>query len=238
MTLKFTHHAVERYIQFHMLDSVNPDPRDVRALLESHADQAIKSPVKTHRGDTQWRIEALGCELVSRHDEGVDVVVTILPPLRFRGLTPEQAQILEARVAQAHHEVEGLAADEAHLQESLAHRLIEDLSREWMVAARARREAMRQPLAEARAMRIDAQREHAMIAGVLRTARHQIHTDKDNANIRRALRVALKALRAGAQDPGVSVYEEEWYATVRSALEEIERIDSQLVTNAFIDGTR
>src|SRR6185295_16664202 len=96
MTLQFTQNAVNRYIQFHMLDVVNPDPRDVRQLLESHAPDAIKIPEKQGGGQTLWRIEALGCVLISKHDEGLDVVVTILPPPRFRGLTPLQAEQFEA----------------------------------------------------------------------------------------------------------------------------------------------
>lgn len=94
MPFQFTRHAVERYIQFYLMDD-QADERDVKAMLEIESAAAYRLPDKTVRGDIQWRIDSLGCDMVTRLEEGgvgVDVVVTILPPPELRGYTPQQAE--------------------------------------------------------------------------------------------------------------------------------------------------
>lgn len=109
----FTRHAIERYRQFHMLDRPAATDEDARIALEAHAAESVKLPARTYRGDEVWTIHALGVELVVKRDTPDPTCVTVLPPARFRGLTPllaEQAEELARkaaeRVAEAERKIE------------------------------------------------------------------------------------------------------------------------------------
>lgn len=243
MTLQFTQNAVNRYIQFHMLDVVDPDPRDVRELLERHAPEAIKIPEKTQGGQTLWRIEALGCQLVSKHDGGFDVVVTILPPYRFRGLTPLQVEKLATDHAQQ------IAADERLKQEYARSRqedraaavqeqeerdrvktLPAEMSKLAKQIARQNLAARLDRQAELKLQMATAQFEREILTTFLRSARHQLNRDGEIATLTRALRAVLRQLRDRAQrSDGLSLDE------VRYAFSQVEAVEARLVTNAFID---
>jgi hypothetical protein len=43
----FTHHAYERYRQFHMLDQPTVTNEDARVILEAHGSGAIRRPART-----------------------------------------------------------------------------------------------------------------------------------------------------------------------------------------------
>lgn len=236
MTLQFTQNAVNRYIQFHMLDVVNPDPRDVRALLESHAHDAIKIP-ENRGGQTRWRIEALGCELISKHDEGLDVVVTILPPPRFRGLTPLQAEQFEAERLRTLAETVRLNAEhqrilEEERQAEASHATAnQEAGTQAKEVARQERKARLDRLAELKVMTATAMCEREIFGAVLRTARHQLNRGEEIATLTRALRTSLRHLREGAQRRDGLTLDE-----VRHAFSQVEAVDPRLVTNAFIDG--
>lgn len=93
----FTHHAHERYRQFHMLDQPTATDEDARVILEAHGSLAVRLPARTFRDDEVWAIHALGIELVVKRDGDFEepVCVTVLPPVRFRGLTPLLAEQAE-----------------------------------------------------------------------------------------------------------------------------------------------
>jgi hypothetical protein len=245
MTLQFTNHAIERYIQFHMLDVARPDLRDVRELLEKHADQAIKLKERTHSGQTQWRIEALGCELVSKHDEGIDVVVTILPPLRFRGLTPAEAERLETEEARWLAEKARLEAEQQRILEEDRVAVAQEaatpvppgstkamlkLARE---AGRQEREARLDRLAELKVLKATALHEREILSEVLRTMRHQMDRDENTSRLKRALRAALRALRDASE--GVTSHADvaDFGAAV---LGRVKEVAPDLATDALIDG--
>lgn len=99
----FTRHAYERYRQFHMLDQPTATDEDARVILDAHSSHAIRLPARTHRGDEVWAIQGLGVELVVKRDGDFEepVCVTILPPARFRGLTPLLAEQVEESVRRA-----------------------------------------------------------------------------------------------------------------------------------------
>ena len=103
MRVIFTRHAYERYRQFHMLDQPTATDEDARVILDAHSSHAIRSPARTHRGDEVWAIQGLGVELVVKRDGDFEepVCVTILPPARFRGLTPLLAEQVEESVRRA-----------------------------------------------------------------------------------------------------------------------------------------
>lgn len=114
--MKFTKHAVDRYMQFHLLDDQTPDWRDVLALLEENAASALKLKEKTKGGQTQWLIESLGAQLITKHDDGEDVVVTILPPVKFRGLTPLQAEAMANKTEELKFQEEMLRSEQAEIR--------------------------------------------------------------------------------------------------------------------------
>lgn len=95
--MRLTRHALERYRDFWMADRPGATLRDAYEVLSAAIPSAIRQDYRTHTGDEVWRIEALGIELVIKRDRpddpsDVPVCVTILPPARLRGLTPEQAE--------------------------------------------------------------------------------------------------------------------------------------------------
>ncbi len=98
-----------------MLDQPTATDEDARVILESHGSIAIKLPSRTYRGDEVWAIHALGIELVVKRDGDFEepVCVTVLPPARFRGLTPLLAEQAEESARRA---VERAAEAEQRLE--------------------------------------------------------------------------------------------------------------------------
>ncbi len=123
MRIGFTDHAVDRYIQFYT-DLEEPGipltaeerraaRSTVRALLDAESPNAVKLREKTVRGDTQWRIEALGCLLVTKPDNGEHVCVTILPNHTREFFTQHELEIIEERIAAFHVQEEALRKEVA-----------------------------------------------------------------------------------------------------------------------------
>jgi hypothetical protein len=195
--LTFTHHAVDRYVQFYMLDSTTPpDERDVLALLQSHAPDAYKLTHRTKHGQTQWRIDALGCDLVSKHEHGTNVVVTILPPQPLRGLTPDQAERVAESARAAAERAAALQAEQAQLVE---------LQREASKPAAPKEErqqtgARDQRIKELKQERLIAEAERDIMLSLLRTARQQLAISGNAAKLKAALRIALQHLRKREAD--------------------------------------
>ena len=214
--LVFTKHAVERYIQFHMIGAITPpDPRDVRALLESHAPQAYKILGKTHCGHPQWRIDALGCDLVAKHDDGENIVVTILPPERMRGLTPAEAERLAEHANMAKARAATLAAEQAALTETAR-----ALKTKPAKADKPAIDARNNRLAELKHERIVAEVERDVILHVLKKARQQLADEDGAAKLKMGLRIALRHLRSLGD---------------AAALAEVATVDARFVTDKFID---
>lgn len=189
----FTRHAVERYMQFHMLDRPTATDLEARAILEQHAGSATKVPHRTHRGDPIWNIEALGIEVIAKRDGDDDVVVTVLPPPQFRGLSPLQAEAVAARAAVVEAEI----------------RSIEHEQRSPEAAPPPKSAGKKTPVDEKRMAHIRSLKErnvaaayeHALLMSTLKTIRTQLSADRNLANTKQALRIALRHLRAaGATD--------------------------------------
>lgn len=110
MSLRITRHAAERYLQFHAIgSSLTVD--EAQALLTERAVAAVRSGARTHQGDPVWRIESLGVEVVTRHADGCDIAVTVLPPPEYRGLTLLQVEDVHAKLVAKRAEVELLRAE-------------------------------------------------------------------------------------------------------------------------------
>lgn len=249
--IAFTHHAVERYLQFHRLDD-RTDPRDatqVRAMLEEAATRAVKLPEKTRRGHTMWQLQELGIEIVTKHDNGVDVCVTILPPPRLRGLDPRTAELVEAKIRdletrksaleEERHSlsqgapmplptVEQLASEIDPAQEPTAFRYTADISR---VAALVSTKAAKKAAHDARCRRIEElklelsiiSQELALLPAILKTMRHAITSDRTMANLKRAMKIAVKRLRMLPPEQTKDTFHRIWM------------VDPGLVSDKFVD---
>ncbi len=202
----FTRHAYERYRQFHMLDQPTATDEDAREILQRFGPTAISTGAKTHLGDPIWRIEALGVELIAKNENGVVTCVTVLPPPRFRGLTPLQAEAVDASARAA--EQRFTAAD----RERKAIRVLAT------PADRGRK------LPDLNAMAKIRQAEQLTLAAVLKTMRTQLCADACLGDHKAALRLAVLYLRA-ARDPAA-----------HDVLEAITAIDPGLASQAFADG--
>lgn len=230
--LVFTRHAVERYIQFHLLDrdEQTTDWRDVLQDLDAHAGEARRLEHLTRHGHAQWRIDALGCDIVTKHDEGIDVVVTILPPQPFRGLTPEQAERVAASAEAARVREAQLATEQGTLKNKQAKATAKSAPPELRAQANKHNDR----LAELKHERAVAALERDLLLTLLRTTpqpkprppgppkavRHIAHMDAEIAKIKAALRIALRYLR-----------------TQRAAevLAAIAEVDPGLASDRFID---
>lgn len=213
----FTRHAIERYRQFHMLDRPTATDEDARNLLERFGPVAVHTGAKTHLGDPVWLIEGLGIEVVCKKENGIVTCVTVLPPPRFRGLTPLQAEIVEASLHSVKERSQALELRRTELRAQAPKPGIvpADLAAEQR---RTRTLEDLNPLARI------AQAEQLTLAAVLKTMRVQL-TAEDNASRRKAaLKLAVQYLRA-ARDPGA-----------HEVLAAIAEIDPGLVSAAFIDG--
>lgn len=189
-----THHAVERYRQFHMFGRPSASLADARAELEAAVSTAIRSG-QTRTGDRTWMVQSLGIEFVSKHDDGVDYVVTVLPPARFRaqggqaGLTPLQVEAVSDSLARAETSAEETKAALAALPGPPA---------KPSATAEGRREDQRLAIVRGEVKRRHqiAIIERDIMCDVLRTVRHQMTLEQQG--ISKALAIALKYLRARA----------------------------------------
>ena len=218
----FTRHAYERYRQFHMLDQPTATDEDARSILEAHGGHAIRLPARTHRGDEVWAIHALGIELVVKRDGDFEepVCVTVLPPARFRGLTPLLAEQVEestrraaARLVEAEQRLEAAKTATAE-RNKLAAQAARDkkekdkpgTSAALQAAAHAAAGARRQALAQAQRdyqERIQqaknevsfARNERDIALEALRTMRVQLTQELRIRKYKKALRIAVHHLR-------------------------------------------
>jgi len=228
----FTRHAFQRYRQFHMLDQPAATDEDARDILERFGPTAKRVGVKTYRGDPVWCIEALGVELVAKHEDGIVTCVTVLPPVQFRGLTPLQAEAVaasaqeaKARADEAQRKVDEAKA--ALVRHKAAERAIGTAG--WnarMAAARnaamvKAKTALQQRVAEARRAAGPALAERDILVSVLKTMRQQMAAERSATALKTALRIAVRALlTAGATE----------------ALAAIASIEPGMASEAFANG--
>lgn len=207
----FTRHAAERYLQFHMLDVAGATIDDAYARLMSHASDARKVGARTVRGDPVWLIESLGVELVAKHEDGRDICVTVLPPVRFRGLSPLQAEAIASRAEELKSEMVTIAAEQS---------AIEIRSREVKSAAG---QVFRSEQGQLKARYLNANVERDILCALFKTMRQQMATDEDKVNLKRALKVALRFISGLHSSEAVEV------------IAEISEIDPGLVSLAFLE---
>jgi hypothetical protein len=185
-----------------MLDRPGVSDTDARAELETAALTAVKGGT-THRGDPMWMLPSLGIEVVAKHEDGEDVVVTVLPPARFRytpggqlGLTPLQVEAMEASVARAKGDVKAARADLA--------------KHEAIPSMKAGDKELRREVERLAALKGDSKRrlqiailESETLNEVLRTMRHQLTIDQPR--LHRALAIAKRYLNSKAvEDPAAA----------------------------------
>lgn len=216
----FTHHAAERYRQFWMLDQPTATDAEAMAILEAHGEQAVKLPSRTVRGDEVWTIHALGVELVVKRDLPQPCCVTVLPPARFRGLTPLQAERIEADVRAA----EAKSAELAHEAEELAAVVVAHGAKATKPTSEERREKERllARLAESKRQVQLAEAERHVLGSILKTMRTQLVEQITTQKVKQALRIAIRELQTTR-----STYA--W-----AALDAIAAIDPGLVSDGFI----
>lgn len=236
----FTRHACERYRQFHMLDRPTATDADAASILVAYQADAAKLPTRTLRGDEVWTIHALGVELVVKRDADFTepVCVTVLPPARFRGLTPLQAERVEvaAQEARARAEEARQREEEARVELAAAAARLKEVNRQAasarQVAVRAEAAARKADVAQAhreqverlaaeKAKATEALIERDIICGVLKTMRMQMHNELDETRLKAALRAALRCAR---KDGAAGV------------LEAVRGVDKGLASDKFIDG--
>jgi hypothetical protein len=217
--LKFTRHAVDRYIEFHMRNDQMVDPRDVRADLEAAAERAVKLKEKTRTGQTKWALESMGCEAVTRHDDGVDVVVTILPPPGLRGLTPDQAERVVTKIEVEADIVARLTEEVAVTEMAIVELQAVPCSKGSEPKAELHREKSR--LQELKYEHGIATMEHQVLCSELKAMRQKLGRESNESKLKKALRAALRCVRDG---------EAKW------ARDEVARIDPGLASDKFIDG--
>ncbi len=211
----FTRHAVERYREFHMLGRPTATDEDARVALEYAADSAIKSG-RTHRGDPIWQIQALGIEVVAKHEGGVDICVTVLPPPRFRGLTPLQAEAVADSLARAEIAVAQVKAEVAATPPAKA-----KPKATTMVARREQQEALAKA-ADLKKRYQGVLAERDVLCATLKTMRHQLDREMNDSELRAALRIALRYIRA-SNDAGAC-----------QVIDRISAIDPGLVSDEFV----
>lgn len=217
----FTRHAHERYRQFHMLDQPTATDEDARAILEAHSSSAIRLPARTHRGDEVWAIHDLGLELVVKRDADFEepVCVTVLPPARFRGLTPLLAELAEESARKA---AERLAEAEQRLEEAKRataerNKLVKQAAKDKRAhdkpgtspalqmtahaAAAARKQAATQAqldyqarIQQAKSEASVARNERDIIVETLRMMRSQLARELSTRKYKAALRIAVRHL--------------------------------------------
>lgn len=213
-----------------MLDQPAATDEDARRVLESFGPTATRVNARTYRGDPVWCIESLGVELVAKHEDGTVVCVTILPPVRFRGLTSLQAEAVEVSAREAKERAteaqRQLAEAKAALAEhKAAARAVEAVSRKVkaapireVVQARA---ALEGYVAKAKHAAHITFNDHAVLLSTLKTMRQQLANDCDVLKYKAALRIAVRALLASG---------------ATEALAAIAAIEPGLASEAFANG--
>lgn len=224
----FTRHAYERYRQFHMLDLPTATDEDARVILEAHGSIATRLQARTHRGDEVWTIHALGVELVVKRDGDFEepVCVTVLPPTRFRGLTPLLAEQAEESAKRAAARVAGAEQQLVEAEEVRAERIaraeqatkgkkekdkpgtlvVDQVVAHAAAAARKQVAAQAQRDYEAHLRHVKnevraAHKEREIVLEALRVMRVQLQRECSLRKYRGALRIAMRHLRAlGAMD--------------------------------------
>lgn len=212
--MRFTAHAVERFRQFHMLDRPGATNDGARELLEGAVGSAVNLRRRTHRGDPVWALEALGIELVVKHEDGEDIAITVLPPPRFRGLTPLQAEAV----------ADSLAMSAAKITEVEAELAIVAASPPAAVAARREAGDRAQRLSDLKKLHHSAIVEREILSSVLRTMRTQLSADRNLEKTKAALKIAVRCLLS-IRDPRSA-----------GALSEIAEIDAGLASHRFAHG--
>lgn len=221
----FTRHAVERYRQFWMLDDPLATDAGALAVLEAHGGEAVKLPVKTARGDEVWTIHALGLELVVKRDMPQPVCVTVLPPARFRGLTPLQAERIEMEQRAALAVATQLEHEAAEVAEALAAMVAPPpvAAKTAKMTPEQRWEAHRltEQLASAKIAAKIARADCDTLSSVLKTMRTQLVEDSNQVAYKSAIRIAVIALARMQSTEAVE------------ALEAIAEISPGLVSEEF-----
>jgi hypothetical protein len=237
MRIGFTDHAVDRYIQFYT-DLEEPGAplsaeerkearAKVRELLDVESSNAVKLKEKSVRGDTMWRIEGLGCVLVTKPDrnangQGEHVCVTILPKLNPHGMTDREMEIVQAKV------------EEIHLREEALRRELADAKTDAHRIATAPKNTLPSPerkeqILKGRREEIDVltkqvqllEWEKKILTDLLKTVRTKITQDRNLFDTKEALRLAIRCLQ------------EQSTPEAKAALERIERIQPGFVTPQF-----
>lgn len=222
--MKFTYHAIERYRQFHMLDRPTATDEDSRRILEAHADAAVRVG-RSFRGDPVWSIDALGIEVVAKHEDGEDICVTVLPPPQFRGLTPLQCEAVHASAERAKS-----AAAQARTALDAARELAQaPVPKPSEHAGPTPRELSFQ-VAQANKRYQEALLERDITCAALKTMRHQLNNDRNLNNAKAALRVAMQCLRALEDYPDDASVR----AIAGAAIGGIEDVDPALASADFV----
>ena len=218
----FTLHAYERYRQFHMLGRPQVTDAEARVILEEHAHSAVRIPSRTYRGDEVWTIHTLGVELVVKRDGAFEepVCVTVLPPPRFRGLTPLQAEAVEAEAQAAKVRLAKIEAERAAAATATAKRSVASVRQQP-----AERQERQEPVVKDNTLKKryqSAVHERDVLCGVLKTMRQQLACERDADKYKVALRIAVRHLyNLGATE----------------ALAAIAEVEPGLASEAFANGS-
>ena len=211
MRIGFTDHAVDRYIQFHTDPEVDPKPTrdEIRAILDGAAPNAVRLKEKTCRGDTQWRIEALGIVCVTKPDRnaagmGEHVCVTILPPHRdLNGMTVYEMEIVEAKLEEIRIREEELRKQQPKVIEraSKIEKMPKEMFEKLPLDKGETLELLRARLAELKKKLELVLHEKAILNDYFKTIRTAVSNDQTVVKQREALKIAMRFLQArGAED--------------------------------------
>lgn len=211
MRIGFTDHAVDRYIQFHTDPDADPKPTraEIRAILDVEANNAVRLKEKSVRGDTQWRIEALGIICVTKPDRnaagmGEHVCVTILPPHRdLNGMTAYEMEIVQDRLEEIRVREEAAKKQKAAIVQEAAR--IEKMPKEMFEHTPMDKgdtlQLVRSRQAELTKLVEVLTYERAIFGDYFKTIRHAVTHDIERVRAKDALRVAMRFLNArGAED--------------------------------------
>ncbi len=207
-----------------MLDNPSATEEQARAILETHADQGIKTG-KAWQGDPLWKIEALGIELVAKREGDVDVCVTILPPPTFRHLTALQAEAIVDSIAKVSAQVAELDVERAALPKPKQ----VPKQKEQGNKKKADTLAERREVQELQAKQIDLKKRHVallaerdLLCATLRTMRHQLSREENELALREIARLTLRYIR-GRKD-----------SEAQAVLAEVVKLNPRLLADDFL----
>lgn len=213
MKFAFTYHAIERFISRHAQELSHDE---ARAYLEGHAHEAVRLKTKTWEGSTMWRIDHVTLVTVRDPGDTVETVVTILPA------RADYSTIIDDELALALEQIE---ARGAYPRASFAK--IPNLDR--TATAKEHQEALpiELPIDPQRVRKADINAfmhslavEKTIESTRSKTLTHLANRQSEFNNIKRALRIALRALQDGS-DP-------------EEAFRQIEALDPGFVNPDFI----